>query len=428
MVLLRARESSRGSRRGESARALGSTRHITLSTLFSAFPEHKQQTHAMRIEPGTVCPPAKFPRAAPRASGGAGSSSSHRSCSDDIRDDEAHNSEDEEGGYGAPQMDMAAAAAAESRFLQRLTARGLEIKHMATDGNCLFRSVADRVYGDAEMHDVVRRLCIEHIDQSREHFSQYITEDFNAYVQRKRRDGVYGNHVEIQAISEMYNRPVHVYDVHGSADEPMNAFATSTEGEPGAPLRLSYHGRASPACPPERAHASWLLHHRQLLSIALAFFAFPLLGVVAPRRPSMREGPFAHALPTSKCSCTGSHYNVIFDPACADAGVGLGLPGLEPGGADRMQLEAAAQASEESALEAQLLCEVRSWRNAYAFALRILRILRIGPSGPAALPRPREPLLSAPPTVVRLRRCRAHRNVRRQSTRRRCCRQRCATP
>ena len=158
------------------------------------------------------------------------------------------------------------------------------MKHMATDGNCLFRSVADRVYGDAEMHDVVRRLCIEHIDQSRDHFSQYITEDFNAYIQRKRRDGVYGNHLEIQAISEIYNRPVHVYDVHGSADEPMNAFATSTEGELGAPLRLSYHGR--------------------------------------------------------------SHYNVIFDPTCADAGVGLGLPGLEPGGADRMQLEAAAQASE----------------------------------------------------------------------------------
>ena len=29
-----------------------------------------------------------------------------------------------------------------------------------------------------------------------------------------------------------------------SADEPMNAFTASTEGEPGAPLRLSYHGRA----------------------------------------------------------------------------------------------------------------------------------------------------------------------------------------
>ena len=149
------------------------------------------------------------------------------------------------------------------------------------------------------MHDVVRRLCIDHVERERDHFSQYITQDFEAYVARKRRDGVFGNHLEIQAISEIYNRPIHVYDAHGGdADTPMNAFTASTEGEPGAPLRLSYHGR--------------------------------------------------------------SHYNVIFDPSHADAGVGLGLPGLEPGMADRMQLEQAATASEESALEAQLLYEVQT--------------------------------------------------------------------
>lgn len=240
---------------------------------------------------------------------------------------------------------MATAAANEQQFLQRLAGRGLEVKRMATDGNCLFRSVADRVYGDAEMHDVVRRLCMDHIQQSRDHFSQYLTEDFDAYVQRKRRVGVYGNHLEIQAISEIYNRPVHVYDVHGSADEPMNAFTASTEGEAGAPLRLSYHGRTciahwtpSTMCSPA-SPASTLSSECSLLSPC----APPLHPHPCPSKPS-----------------AGSHYNVIFDPLCADAGVGLGLPGLEAGGADRQQLEAAHAASEESALEAQLLCEVQS--------------------------------------------------------------------
>lgn len=40
---------------------------------------------------------------------------------------------------------------------------------------------------------------------------QYVTEDFNTYIARKRLDGTHGNHVEIHAISEIYNRPIEVY-------------------------------------------------------------------------------------------------------------------------------------------------------------------------------------------------------------------------
>jgi hypothetical protein len=185
----------------------------------------------------------------------------------------------------------------ERRFEERLRARGLHIRRMLDDGNCLFRSVSDRVYGDAEMHDVVRRLCLDHMEKERDHFSQYVTEDFDAYLRRKRRDRVFGNHLEIQAISEIYNRPVHVFDVRGDTEAPMNTFTAPSEGEAGAPLRLSYHGR--------------------------------------------------------------SHYNVIIDPTVADVGDGLGLPGFHPGLADRMQVEQAQQASETSAIESQLLLSAR---------------------------------------------------------------------
>ncbi|MBA0604895.1 hypothetical protein Godav_017523 [Gossypium davidsonii] len=34
---------------------------------------------------------------------------------------------------------------------------------------------------------------------------------FTSYCKRKRRDKVYGSNVEIQALSEMYNRPIHIY-------------------------------------------------------------------------------------------------------------------------------------------------------------------------------------------------------------------------
>lgn len=37
---------------------------------------------------------------------------------------------------------------------------------MAEDGNCLFRAVADQVYGDAEMYDETRQMCIDYMARS----------------------------------------------------------------------------------------------------------------------------------------------------------------------------------------------------------------------------------------------------------------------
>lgn len=42
-------------------------------------------------------------------------------------------------------------------------AKGLEVKRMLEDGNCLFRAVADQVYGDSELYDLVRQMCIDYM-------------------------------------------------------------------------------------------------------------------------------------------------------------------------------------------------------------------------------------------------------------------------
>ncbi|XP_022756001.1 OTU domain-containing protein 5-B-like [Durio zibethinus] len=116
-------------------------------------------------------------------------------------------------------------------------AKGLEVKWMLEDGNCLFRAVADQVYGDSEDYDSVRQMCIEYMERERDHFSQFITEGFTSYCKRKRRDKVYGNNVEIQALSEMYNRPIHIYSY---SIEPINIFHGSYNTDT-PPIRLSYH-------------------------------------------------------------------------------------------------------------------------------------------------------------------------------------------
>lgn len=37
------------------------------------------------------------------------------------------------------------------------------MRTIAGDGNCMFRSVADQVYGDEEMHEKVRACCLDYM-------------------------------------------------------------------------------------------------------------------------------------------------------------------------------------------------------------------------------------------------------------------------
>jgi len=106
--------------------------------------------------------------------------------------------------------------------------------------------------------------------KNRDHFSQFVTEDFDGYLARKREVDAHGNHVELQAISEIFARPIEIYEY---SIDPINTFHPITpEANAGnhttinAPIRLSYHGTV--------------------------------------------------------------HYNSVIDPFAATIGVGLGLPGF----------------------------------------------------------------------------------------------------
>ncbi|XP_072285286.1 OTU domain-containing protein 5-like isoform X2 [Pyxicephalus adspersus] len=115
--------------------------------------------------------------------------------------------------------------------------KGFIIKLMKEDGACLFRAVADQVYGDQDMHEVVRKHCMDYLMKNADYFSSYVTEDFSTYINRKRKNNCHGNHIEMQAMAEMYNRPVEVYQ-YGT--EPINTFHGIQQNED-EPIRVSYH-------------------------------------------------------------------------------------------------------------------------------------------------------------------------------------------
>lgn len=64
----------------------------------------------------------------------------------------------------------------DEKFAKSLTERGLIIKEMEEDGACLFRAISYQLYGDQEMHDMIRQQTMDYIFQNREYFAQFITE------------------------------------------------------------------------------------------------------------------------------------------------------------------------------------------------------------------------------------------------------------
>ncbi|CAM6040835.1 unnamed protein product [Sphagnum compactum] len=151
---------------------------------------------------------------------------------------DGYNSADEQGPWGSGSSGYEDNGERERQFENELRrVKNLEVRRMAEDGNCLFRSIADQIYGDAEMYSETRQMCIDYMEKERDHFSQFVTESFTAYCKRKRRDKVYGNNLEIQAMAEMYNRPIHIYSY---STEPINIFHGSYETDL-PPIRLSYH-------------------------------------------------------------------------------------------------------------------------------------------------------------------------------------------
>ncbi|GJN03013.1 hypothetical protein PR202_ga20410 [Eleusine coracana subsp. coracana] len=186
-------------------------------------------SNSVRI--GSSRRPIAWPPVTARTSPSGSRPSSPRS----LADGEGYNSADEQGPCYASSYDDSERERMFEHDLRRV--KGLEIRKMAEDGNCLFRAVADQVYGDAEAYDMARQMCVDYMERERDHFSQFITEGFTSYCKRKRRDKVYGNNVEIQAFAEMYNRPIHIYSY---STDPINIFQGSYNTDV-PPIRLSYH-------------------------------------------------------------------------------------------------------------------------------------------------------------------------------------------
>jgi len=74
-------------------------------------------------------------------------------------------------------------------------------------------------------------LCVCSQLKNADFFSNFITEDFRTYIARKKLAHTHGNHLEMQAMAEMYNRNFEVYQYStGGGEEWGSALTCAKDG------------------------------------------------------------------------------------------------------------------------------------------------------------------------------------------------------
>jgi len=82
------------------------------------------------------------------------------------------------------------------------------------DGNCLYRAFAHMIYKNQNEHHRTRKESVEQMEKFKEFFQGFFWRGWDYIIRRKKRsDGTeWGDHVDIIAMSKIYNIRVNVYE------------------------------------------------------------------------------------------------------------------------------------------------------------------------------------------------------------------------
>ena len=94
-----------------------------------------------------------------------------------------------------------------TQYIEALSTQPVPLKVVSVpgDGNCLFRSVAHQVYGDYELHNLVRQRCMDYMEADAGFYSQFVEggmEAFPFYLRAKRLNACWGDDPEIQVLTD----------------------------------------------------------------------------------------------------------------------------------------------------------------------------------------------------------------------------------
>jgi len=90
-------------------------------------------------------------------------------------------------------------------FQDLLQPKGIYMRDVEGDGNCLFRSVADLIEGYESHHEKYREMAVDYITKNKEYFALFLLDDENIdeYIKDISEDGTWGGHFELVALSSL---------------------------------------------------------------------------------------------------------------------------------------------------------------------------------------------------------------------------------
>jgi len=122
----------------------------------------------------------------------------------------------------------------------QLAGVGLRAVAVPADGNCLFRSVADQIGGGGgrKGHAELRARCVAHMHDYPSDFAPFVEDDgpLEAHLTRMARDGEWGGHLELQALSVILARSVAVHQL----GQPVWLISNVEALKPAKVLHLAY--------------------------------------------------------------------------------------------------------------------------------------------------------------------------------------------
>ena len=94
---------------------------------------------------------------------------------------------------------------------RRLDGIGLRENEVDGDGNCQFRAIADQLYGSSDRYAEVRANIVEHLRSNSSRYSAFVPDSYDTYIENMGRDETWGDHVTLQAASNVYGLEIRVY-------------------------------------------------------------------------------------------------------------------------------------------------------------------------------------------------------------------------
>lgn len=110
---------------------------------------------------------------------------------------------------------------------------------MASDGNCLFRALADQLRGRPQDHGEIREHIVDFMEEHEDDFAPFVEDDekWVDYVPRMRNEGEWGGQQEICAASRCFRINVVIHQL----DSPRLEISFKATAQT---VHLSFHGAA----------------------------------------------------------------------------------------------------------------------------------------------------------------------------------------